>query len=183
MSKYIWHHVESDDHAVSPIKENFRGSGFGRFLTNARGFALAETIVALLILSFALVGLLTMVQYTRIRAISNYNDRYVLYRLDGEMQRIKFRFQSAGDFGILGTSSFNIPNLGAHRSRPIQVTVNILHTIEWDLSVGNDIGYHKIVATAEWNENQLRQGRRQPRPERRSIILREDYFFRRQAWD
>ena len=145
------------------------------------GFALVETIVALLILSFALVGLLTMVQYARVRAIANYNDRYVLLRLDGEMQRIKYNYETTGGFGLLNVAVFQIPNPGNYASRPISVTVTFSRTMDWDLAIGGNIGYHKIVATAEWNENLPRLGGQRIRAERRFITLREDYFFQAQG--
>ena len=139
-----------------------------------------ETIVALLILSFALVGLLTMVQYARVRAIANYNDRYVLLRLDGEMQRIKYNYETTGSFGLLNASVFQIPNPGNYTARPITVTINFSRSMEWDFAIGSNVGFYIIVATAEWNENLPRLGGRGIRPERRFITLREDYFFQAQ---
>jgi len=148
-------------------------------LLNKKGFALAETIIALLILSFALVGLLTMVQYGRVRAIANYNDRYVLLRVDGELQRIRFRHQQQSSFGQLNPISFNIPQLGRYQARPQTVTVNFTNTVEPDFDVGLDIYYHCITANAEWVEHMPRIGGRRIRPERRFITLREDYHFQR----
>ena len=145
------------------------------------GFALMETIVALLILSFALVGLLTMVQYARVRAIANYNDRYVLLRLDGEMQKIRYQYETTGNFGSLNVAVFQIPNPGNYTARPVQVTVNFSRTMDWDNAVGGNVGFNKIIATAEWNENLPRLGGQRIRAERRFITLREDYFFQEQG--
>ena len=179
MSIKIWHHEESDKHVVPLLLEDKGAKKFRIKIKNSRGFALAETIVALLILSFALVGLLTMVQYARVRAIANYNDRYVLFRLDGEMQKIKHHRQNSNDFGPLNQIVFLIPGVSGYSANEIAVTVNFTRTTAWDTSIAQNIGYHMIVGTAEWTENLPRLGGRNVRAERRFITLREDYFFER----
>jgi hypothetical protein len=154
-----------------------------RILSNNRGFAIVETIVSLAILSVVLVGLMTMVQYARVRAVASYHDRYVLLRVDAELQKIRY-FNSAGfdrhDFGMLLPVTFRIPQITQYRGvTGPEVTIRFTRDIHSDFTVSLDTWYHVIEATAEWDERVPRIGRRTVRPERRSITLREDYFFRR----
>jgi prepilin-type N-terminal cleavage/methylation domain-containing protein len=149
-------------------------------LLDDKGFALVETIVALAILSFALVGLMIMVQYARARAIANYHDRYVLLRVDGELQRIRYHRTYWGGFPLLLPVEFDIPQQTTARNpRPIRVTVHFKHDFNFDSTVGFDVGFESIIATAEWNEHVPFFSRRPIRPERRFILLREDYYMRR----
>ena len=181
MNKEVRHLKEDKNIATSGQSGSLAKSGRFLLLKNSRGLALVETIVALLILSSVLVSLLTMVQFARARAVANYHDRYVLLRLDAEMQLIKHYQRSFNVMPTLIPKTFNIPQSGGYRHKPIVVTINFLDTVEWDSLVGPDIGFHKIVATAEWNENMPKLGGRKNAVEKRFITLREDYYFQRGA--
>jgi prepilin-type N-terminal cleavage/methylation domain-containing protein len=152
-------------------------------LSNTRGFALIETIVALAILSFVLLGLMVMVQYARARAITNYHDRYVLYRVEGELQKIKrnsVRFGQTLPQNIPDVH-FTIPhsvNPNNRQSQPIRVTVRFSTRTQRDHAAGENIYFTAITAIAEWDEYRAMNTHRRHRAERRYIQLREDYFFK-----
>jgi prepilin-type N-terminal cleavage/methylation domain-containing protein len=152
-------------------------------LSDTRGFALIETIVALAILSFVLLGLMVMVQYARARAITNYHDRYVLYRVEGELQKIKARSMAQGQSVHLpGNVQFTIPhsvNPSYPNSQPIRVTIRFSTQVHRDERfIPEPIFFTAVTAIAEWNEHRGLGTHRRLRAERRYIQLREDYFFR-----
>jgi hypothetical protein len=150
-----------------------------RFAHSIGGFALAETIAALAILAVVLGSLMTMVQYARVRAIANYHDRYVLLRLDGEMQRIRYQFQEQESLeGLTNSMTFQIPDTNWRNSKPIPVRVTFTKALEWDIGVADNVGFEKITATAEWSEHLPFFAKRPIRAERRYLALREDYFFK-----
>jgi len=150
-------------------------------LTNQRGFALAEVIVALALLSAVLAGLMTSVQYARQRAVANYHDRYVLLRVDGELQRLKYYYTRDGYFPSLAPITFNIPQLNARsvnegKQLPVVVT---FHTDDYpDITVADNIRYIALTAIAEWDEH-LPLSVKNKQREKRYVQLREDYFYER----
>ena len=153
-----------------------------------KGFALVETIAALAILSFVLVGLMIMVQYAHARAVANYHDRYVLLRVDGELQKIRNYYHLHGrSFPTLSPVIFEIPQLNMPTGvlgttvRTTTVTIYFHRTFHFDESVGIDVGYNSIMASAEWDESIPFVFGRRVRPERRHLQLREDYFMRRRG--
>ena len=160
------------------IKKELQATNF--LLLNNRGFAIVETIAALAILSFVLVGMMIMVQYARVRAVANYHDRFVLLKTDGELQRIKYRNHLYGDFGNLGVVEFEIPQLNKQGFTP-KIPVKIYFNVDYEheLAVGTDIGFNKVTAIAEWNEHMPFFAKRPIRAEKRYIQLREDYYIRR----
>jgi hypothetical protein len=103
-----------------------------------------------------------------------------MLRVDGQLQRIRNLYETRGNFGDLNDYVFEIPHPDPYNSRTMRVTVSFTRSTGWDTAIGTDIGYHKIVATAEWNENMPRMGRGlNNRQDTRFITLREDYFFQR----
>jgi prepilin-type N-terminal cleavage/methylation domain-containing protein len=152
-------------------------------LTNKRGFALVETIAALAILSFVLLGLMVMVQYARARAITNYHDRYVLYRVDGELQRLKedsVRFGQRVPQNVPNVQ-FTIPhsaNPNNRQQQPIVVTVRFSTSTHRDYAAADNVYFTAVTALAEWDEYRALGAHSRRRAERRYIQLREDYFFK-----
>jgi len=150
---------------------------------NQRGFALMETLVALAILSAVLAGLMTSVQYARLRAVANYHDRYVLLRVDGELQRIKNFYARNAYLPSLGPVTFNIPQLNTRavtEGKNLPVTITFSTEDLPDRSVGQDIRYVTVTALAEWEE-QLTFLSKSKEKEKRYIQLREDYFYERSS--
>ena len=149
-----------------------------RLIKNSRGFALVETIVALAILSFALVGLMTMVQYVRIKANVNYHEKYVLLKVDGEMQRLKYRHYKTGTYKPLAPVVFTIPQLngyGINQGRRITVRVTFVESnYTVDMAVSRFVKYRSVTANAEWEEHIPFLSK--SRIEKRYLELREDYF-------
>jgi len=145
------------------------------------GFALVETIAATTILTFALAGLMVMVQYARARTEINYHDRYVTLRTDGELQKIRSQYSLYGNLGSLQQISFKIPQLDENAlNAGKQITVTVTFTIDdqQDMSIGSNIRYTAITALAEWKEHQPLFAR-QDRTDTRYIQLREDYYYER----
>jgi len=155
--------------------------GPSQILRGNRGFALAETIAATAILTFVLAGLMIQVQYARAKAVVNYHDRYVLMRVDGEMQRKKYQHTVYGDIGSLRAVEFSIPQLNENALNvgnriPVYVSFSVEDLP--DTSVGQNIRYVVLTAVAEWDEHVPLFARR-PRAEKRYVQLREDYFYER----
>jgi len=146
------------------------------------GFTILETVISLLILSFALAGLLTLVQYTRYRAFDNYQDRYVLLRLDSELQKIKYYHATYGVFNYPGSLSFYIPEPNNVQAPQVLVHAVFSNTTSWDNTVGSNIGYYNLTVKAEWEARKLpfKQSNHQAL-KKRTISLREDYFFENNA--
>jgi hypothetical protein len=145
------------------------------------GFFLAETIAALLILSFTLVSLMISVQYARTKSIINYHDRYVLLKTNGELQKIKYLYRDESLYDKkLSNTSFNIPTHSEKNELLNSISVTIRYTIEThiDSDIDIDVEYCSVVAEAEWEEKLpfLSRGKRS---EMRYIKLREDYYFER----
>jgi hypothetical protein len=146
---------------------------------NTGGFAIVEIIAALAILSATLIALMTMVQYARVRAVINYQDRYVLLRVDGELQRIKYNHHITNSIALPATLTFAIPQLNEHGRQigtPPTVTVRFTSRHDWDTQLFPALGYYNVTAIAEWDVR-LPFSIRGHRTEKRFIQLREDYFY------
>ncbi len=147
-------------------------------LSNERGFALAETIAATAILTFALVSIMMMIQYARVRAIVNYHDRYVLLRTDGELQKIKYQHFVHNNFGLLNPVIFTIPhNNHKDRVQKIPVTIRFEVKYEYDESVALDVAFNSVNAIAEWHEFKPLFSQKPIRSENRFVQLREDFYM------
>ncbi|MCK9330715.1 MAG: hypothetical protein PHY08_01530 [Candidatus Cloacimonetes bacterium] len=147
---------------------------------NNRGFALAETIAATAILSFALVGIMMMVEYARVRAVVNYHDRYVLLRTNGELQKIKYQHFVHNNFGLLNPVEFTIPqNTKRDRGPEVPVKINFQVNFATDLDVGLDVGYNSVTAIAQWQEYKPLFVDKRTKAQKRYIQLREDYYILR----
>jgi len=152
-----------------------------RVVGNQRGFALAEIIIALAILSAVLAGLMTSIQYARLRAVANYHDRYVLLRVDGELQRLKYYYTQYGYFPTLLPVTFNIPQLNTQavsEGRQLPVIITFTTNDYPDISVADNIRFVALTATAEWEE-QLPLSIKNKQREKRYVQLREDYYYER----
>jgi hypothetical protein len=151
-------------------------------MLNKKGIALVETVAAMAILSFALTGLMVAVQYARTRAMIQYHNKYVILRVDSELQRIKYlNTKNEKNFGPMTPVTFNIPGIRNNKVDvrvKLPVTVRFSRSREYDSSIGPEIEFHKITAIAEWNET-IPFLSRKGRIDKRYVELREDYYYER----
>ena len=168
------------NHDVTTHPPHFTHSSHFPHSRSVAGFAIVETLVALVILSVTLVALMTMVQFARARAVVNYHDRYVLLKVDGELQKIRERYQiDEKSLAFLSPVTFRIPEMSAPAgSRPINVTVSFRVNLRQDPTIQTaTVRYYEVTATAEWQEHAPFFAKKPIRRERRNIQMVEQYFI------
>jgi hypothetical protein len=142
---------------------------------------MGEALISLVIITIVIGTLLSAARYTKTMGTIAYHDRYVLLRLDGYMQRIKYYNMNAlemGDFGNLQNRTFYIEEELDHTiDGKIRVNVSFDVIRRPDLNIDRDTHYYEVKATARWRENWPYLYGNVMRQKERVITLREDYYI------
>jgi hypothetical protein len=145
-------------------------------IKSQRGFGLIQAIAGLLIVSVAGISLFISAHFAKTKAVQNNNYRLALLKAMSELEMIKWNYPNYG-INPESISFYSYQFILDDRNNPsMQATLIIDKKVYNDLSISTDAKNAVITAKVEWEE---------PidffisnKTVKRSIALRDDYFYR-----
>lgn len=149
-----------------------------KILGSNNGFGIIQALAGLIIVSIALSGLFLSSYYAWHNALGNYHYRVVLLKALEKLEEVKFVNRANEKATYLNTISSGNFLIDTENDEPIWGLIHpITRTTTTDLAISQYVDYDKISVKITWKDgpefflnNILNK--------ERTLILREDYFYR-----